>query len=72
MDIQNNVYLTPADNRDDSVRRIVAICEQIPSEILLNAAMGVSGRCRICLSENRDNFEHLLWLLDFWKFNFFY
>jgi hypothetical protein len=29
MDIQDNVYLTPADNRDDLVRRIVAVCEQI-------------------------------------------
>jgi hypothetical protein len=45
MDIQDNVYLTPADNRDDLVRRIiVAVCEQIPPEFLLNAAKGVSGR----------------------------
>jgi hypothetical protein len=28
MDIQDN--MTPADNRDDLVRRIVAVCEQIP------------------------------------------
>jgi hypothetical protein len=49
MDIQDNVYLTPAENRDDLVRRIVAVCEQIPPEFLLNAAMGVSGRCRMCL-----------------------
>jgi hypothetical protein len=41
MDIQDNVYLTPPDNRDDLVRRIVAVCEQIPPEFLLNAAMGV-------------------------------
>jgi hypothetical protein len=47
MDIQDNVYLTPADNRDDLVRIIVAVCEQIPPEFLLNAAMGVSGRCRM-------------------------
>jgi hypothetical protein len=60
MDIQDNVYLTPADNRDDLVRRIVAVCEQIPPELLLNAAIGVSGRCRMCLRENRGNFEHLL------------
>jgi hypothetical protein len=26
MEIQDNVYLTPADNRDDLVRRIVAVC----------------------------------------------
>jgi hypothetical protein len=37
--------MTPADNRDDLVRRIVAVCEQIPPQFLLNAAMGVSGRC---------------------------
>jgi hypothetical protein len=38
MDIQDNVYLTPSDNRDDLVRRIVAVCEQIPPDFLLNAA----------------------------------
>jgi hypothetical protein len=60
MDIQDNVYLTLADNRDDLVRRIiVAVCEQIPPEFLLNAAKGVSGRCRMCLRENGGNFEHL-------------
>jgi hypothetical protein len=58
MDIQDNVYLTPVDNRDDLIRRIVAECE--PPECLLNAAMGVSGRCRMCLRENGGNFEHLL------------
>jgi hypothetical protein len=41
--------------RDDLVRRIVAVCEQIPPEFLLNAAMDVSGRCRICLRENGSN-----------------
>jgi hypothetical protein len=60
MDIQDNVYLTPADNRDDLVRRIVAVCEQIPPQFLLNAAMGVSGMCRMCLRENGGNFEHLV------------
>ncbi|KAJ3626614.1 hypothetical protein MTP99_017095 [Tenebrio molitor] len=30
MDIQDNVFLTPADSRDDLVRRIVAVCEEIP------------------------------------------
>jgi hypothetical protein len=35
MDIQDNVYLTPADNRDDLVKRIVAVCEQTPPEFLL-------------------------------------
>jgi hypothetical protein len=40
MDIQDNVYLTPANNRDDLIKRIVAVCEQIPPEFLLNAAMG--------------------------------
>jgi hypothetical protein len=59
MDIQENVYLTPADNRDDLIKRIVAVCEQILPEFLLNAAMGVSGRCRICI-ENGGNFKHLL------------
>jgi collagenase-like PrtC family protease len=49
MDIQDNVYLTPAENRDDLVRKIIAVCEQIPPEFLLNAAMCVSGRCRMCL-----------------------
>jgi hypothetical protein len=57
MDIQDNVYLTPADNRDDLIKRIVAVCEQIPPEFLLNASMGVSGRCRMCLRENGDNFK---------------
>jgi hypothetical protein len=57
-DIQNNVYLTSVDNRDDLVRRIVAVCG--PPEFLLNAAMGVSGRCRMCLTENGGNFECLL------------
>jgi hypothetical protein len=38
MDIQDNVYLTPADNRDDLIKRIVAVCEQIPPEFLLNAS----------------------------------
>jgi hypothetical protein len=60
MDIQDNVYLTPADNRDDLIKGIVAVCEQIPPEFLLNAAMGVSGRCRMCLRENGSNFKHLL------------
>jgi hypothetical protein len=60
MDIQDNVYLTPADNRDDLIKRIVAVCEQIPPEFLLNAAMDVSGRCRMCLRENGGNFKHLL------------
>jgi hypothetical protein len=55
MDIQDNVYLTPADNRDDLIKRIVAVCEQIPPEFLLNATMGVSGRCRM-----ESNFKHLL------------
>jgi hypothetical protein len=55
MDIQDNVYLTPADNRDDLIKRIVAVCEQIPPQFLLNAAMGVSGRCRM-----ESNFKHLL------------
>jgi hypothetical protein len=31
MDIQDNIYLTPADNRDDLIKRIVAVCEQIPT-----------------------------------------
>jgi hypothetical protein len=31
------------DNRNDLVTRIVAVCEQIPPEFLLNAAIGVSG-----------------------------
>jgi hypothetical protein len=44
MDIQDNVYLTPADNTDDLIQKIVAVSEQIPPEFLLNAAMGVSGR----------------------------
>jgi hypothetical protein len=57
MDIQDNVYLTPA---DDLIKRIVAVCEQIPPEFILNAAMGVSGRCRMCLRENGGNFKHLL------------
>jgi hypothetical protein len=57
MVIQDNVYLTPADNRDDLIKRIVAVCEQIPPEFLLNTAMGVSGRCRMCLRENGGNFE---------------
>jgi hypothetical protein len=52
MDIQDNVYLTPVDNRDDLVRRIAAVCEQIPPEFLLNAAMGVSGRYQMYLREN--------------------
>jgi hypothetical protein len=60
MDIQDNVYLTPADNGDDLVRRIVAVCEQIPPKFLLNTAMSVSGRCRMCLRQNAGNFEHLL------------
>jgi hypothetical protein len=38
MDIQDNVYLTPADDRDDLERRIVAVCEQIPPEFLLRLA----------------------------------
>jgi hypothetical protein len=59
MDIQDNVYLTPADNRDHLIKRIVAVCEQIPPEFLLNAAMGVSGRCRMCLRENGGNIKHL-------------
>jgi hypothetical protein len=46
MDIQDNVCLTPPDNRDDLVRGI--------------AAMAVSGRCRMCLRENGGNFQHLL------------
>jgi hypothetical protein len=57
MDIQDNVYLTPADNL---IKRIVAVCEQIPPEFLFNAAMGVSKRCRMCLKENGGNFKHLL------------
>jgi hypothetical protein len=56
MDIQDNVYLTP----EDLIKRIVAVCEQIPPEFLLDAAMGVSGRCRMCLRENGGNFKHLL------------
>jgi hypothetical protein len=60
MDIQDNVYLTSADNRDDLIKRIVAVCEQIPPEFLLNAAMDVSGSCRMCLRENGGNFKHLL------------
>jgi hypothetical protein len=33
MDIQDNVFLTPADSRDDLVRRIVAVCEEIPPSV---------------------------------------
>jgi hypothetical protein len=58
MNIQDNVYLTPTDSKDDLVRRIVAVF--LPPEFLLNPAMGVSGRCRMCLRENGGNFEHLL------------
>jgi hypothetical protein len=77
MDIQNNVYLIPANNRDDLIKRIVAVCEQIPPQFLLNTAMGVSGRCPMCLRENGGNFKYVfaivkLWLLDFWKCNFFF
>jgi hypothetical protein len=54
MDIQDNVYLTPANNRYDLIKRVVAVCKQIPPEFLLNAAMGVSGRW------NGGNFKHLL------------
>jgi hypothetical protein len=60
MDIQDNVYLTPPDNRDGLIKTIVAVCEQIPPEFLLNAAIGVSGSCRMYLRENGGNFEHLL------------
>jgi hypothetical protein len=60
MDIQDNVYLTPPGNRNDLVRRIVAVCEQIPPDFLLNPTMSVSGRCGMCLRENGGNFEHLL------------
>jgi hypothetical protein len=60
MDIQGNVYLTPANNRDDLIKRIIALREQIPPEFLLNAAMGVSGRYRMCLRENGGNFKYLL------------
>jgi hypothetical protein len=63
MDIQDNVYLTPADNRDDLVRIIVAVCEQIPPEFLLNAAMGVGGRCRMCLRENGGNLEQFIFFI---------
>jgi hypothetical protein len=35
MDIQDNVYLTPVNNRDGLIKRIVAVCEQIPPEFLL-------------------------------------
>jgi hypothetical protein len=66
MDIQDNVYLTPADNRDDLIKRIVAVCEQIPPEFLLNAARGVSGRCRMCLRENGGNFKHFLRLIVYY------
>jgi hypothetical protein len=52
MDVQDNVYLTPADNRDDLIKRILSVCEQIPPEFLLNAAMGGTGRCRMCLRES--------------------
>jgi hypothetical protein len=48
------------DNRNDLVTKIVAVCEQIPPEFLLNAAIGVSGSCRMYLRENGGNFEHLL------------
>jgi hypothetical protein len=52
IEIQDNVYLIPVDNRDDLIKRIVAVCEQIPPEFLLNAAMGVSGRCRMLIFGN--------------------
>jgi hypothetical protein len=57
MDIQDNVYLTPV---DDLIKRIVAVCEQILPEFLFNAAIGVNGRCSMCLRENGGNFKHLL------------
>jgi hypothetical protein len=60
MDIQDNVYLTPPDNRDDLVRRIVAVCEQIPPEFLLNARNGRQWKVWNMLRENGGNFEHLL------------
>jgi hypothetical protein len=28
MDIQDNVYLSPVDNRDDLVRKIEAVCDK--------------------------------------------
>jgi hypothetical protein len=55
MDIQDNVYLTPANNRDDLIKRIVAVCEQIPPEFLLNAVIGVSGSCRMYRMEVISN-----------------
>jgi hypothetical protein len=45
MDIQDNVYLTPPDNRDDLVRRNVAVCQWKMWNV--ECALG--------------NFEHLLY-----------
>jgi hypothetical protein len=40
MDVQDNVYLTPANNRDDLIKRIVAVCEQIPPEFFIKRRNG--------------------------------
>lgn len=58
--IQDHVYLTPPDTRDDLVRRIVQVCHEIPPNLILNAAVGVNRRCQMCLEQNGANFEHLI------------
>jgi hypothetical protein len=40
MDIQDNVYLTPADNRDDLARRIVAVCEKYQTRSFIKRRNG--------------------------------
>jgi hypothetical protein len=51
--IQDNVYLTPPDTREELRKRIVQVRQEIPSNFLLNAMMSVSRRCRQCFQTHR-------------------
>jgi hypothetical protein len=73
MDIQENVYFTPADNKDDLIKRIVAECEQIPPEFFLNWASVEGVECALERMEVILNICYSKVMVTcFWKFFFFF
>jgi hypothetical protein len=49
---RDNVYLTPLGTREELIKRIVQVCQEIPPNFLLTAKMGISRRCRQCLQQH--------------------
>jgi hypothetical protein len=58
---QDQVYAPPPENEAQLRDNIIeAACRILPAEMLSSATYGVSQRCRQCLAQNGEQFEHRL------------